>query len=108
MPQSPDVQAFPDCRSFMDKAIEAKKGFLAIFPEKGQAESFRLRCYTARSREKQQNKKLFDKDDAMYGKSVWDSLTFRVGEAGARWAVAAVHDEEAALQAAGVELREIE
>ena len=109
MPQPTSPHSFPDCRAFMDKAISSKIGTRAIFQKRGLATSFRLRCYTARNREQNRNKKLYEKDESLHGASVWDRLVLRLEELkDGRWAVAAVHDEEAALRALGAEIEEIE
>jgi len=106
-PKSP--HSFPDCRAFMNKAAEAEIGTRAIFREKGHAKSFQLRCYTARNREQIRNKKMFEEGDVLYGASTWDTLTFKIQKlADGRYALSAIHDDEAALKALDAEIEDIE
>lgn len=89
MPAAISDQAFPDCRDFMNKALEAKKGWRARFEERGSAVSFRMRCYTARRRELAFNIKLYPEGEMMHGKTVWDGLVFLLREAKGGWEVVA-------------------
>lgn len=96
-------QAFPDCRQFLNKAIEQEEGWAIVFAEKGKATNFRLRCYTTRRRELILNSRIYTGDtaeDALARKStVWDGLVMLVKEVENGWAVMALHDGEAALSA---------
>lgn len=78
MGQARSEFSYPDCRVFMDNAIEAEKGWKVIFELKGQATNFRMRCYTARGREERRNAKIYDQGDPMFNSSVWSGLTFAV------------------------------
>lgn len=78
MGQATSDFSYPDCRVFMDNAIEAEKGWKAVFAMKGQATNFRMRCYTARGREERRNAKIYDQSDPMFNSSVWSGLTFVV------------------------------
>lgn len=109
MPQSHSADAFPDCRNFLDRAVESKKGARAIFPTKKQALSFRMRCYTARARERKRNCQIYEKGDMLFDTSVWHRLTFIVRElSDGRGELIATHDGDEALRAAGVHIEEIE
>lgn len=97
MPAAISDGGFPDCREFMNKAIEAEKGWRARFEERGSAVSFRMRCYTARTREKKFNLKFYSKDDIAHGKTVWDGLVFFLKEVEEGWEIVALQDAEAML-----------
>ena len=93
----------------MDKAIAAEIGTRAIFLERGRAKNFSLRCYTARSREQVRSRKIYKEGDILFGASVWDKLTFKIIElSDGRWALEALHDEEAALKALDAEIEDID
>lgn len=96
-------QAFPDCRQFLNQAIAEEEGWAIVFAEKGKATNFRLRCYTTRRRELILNSRLYTEDtpeDALARKTtVWDGLVMLVKEAENGWAVLALHDGKAALNA---------
>ncbi len=90
-----DAFSYPDCRAFMDKAIESEKGWQITFEERGQATAFRLRCYTARDRERKRNRKIYSEDSPMFDSSVWQKLTFTTKECPEGWQVLAMHGDEA-------------
>ena len=87
--------SFPDCRAFMDKAVESEKGWQITFKERGQATAFRLRCYTARDRERKSNSKIYEVGDPMHNSSVWQKLTFATQECTEGWQVLAMHGDDA-------------
>lgn len=108
MPHPKSPHGFPDCRAFMDKAIVAERGARAIFEKKGSAAQFQKRCYALRFREKERNTRMFKENDTLYNATVYDKLRFFVQERDdGRWAVEAIHDEEAALKATGAEVEDI-
>ncbi len=96
MPVAKSQYAFPDCRGFMNKAINAEKGWRVRFKENGKAVSFRLRCYTARRRDQAFQIKLRPE---MEGQTAWDGLVFFLNEVEGEWEIMAVKDEQAALGA---------
>ena len=71
---------FPDSRAFMDKAIESPNGWQVTFETEGQATNFRMRCYTARDRERRRNTKIYETGEPMFNSSVWHNLTFIVAK----------------------------
>ncbi len=90
-------EAYPDCREFLNKAIESEKGWRDTFVEKGVATNFRLRCYAARSRQLSIEMK-FNKDVKDYVPStVWDGLMLSVKETEHGWAVIASKDGSSSL-----------
>ncbi len=79
MGQPQNAWSFPDCRIFMDKAIEAESGWQVTFESKGHAMNFRMRCYTARDRERRRNKKVFtDEDHPLHNSTIWHNLTLSI------------------------------
>lgn len=97
MPAATSDEGYPDCREFMNKAIKADKGWRARFAERGKAVNFRMRCYTARTRERKFNLKFYSKEDVAHGKTVWDELVFFLEEVGSDWEIIALQDAEAML-----------
>lgn len=96
-------QAFPDCREFLNRAIAERESWGVVFAAEGTAINFRLRCYTARRRQLILNSRLYTgptEEDALARKStVWDGLILLVKEVEDGWAVLAMHDGKAALNA---------
>ena len=97
------AQAFPDCREFLNRAIAEEESWGIVFAAKGTATNFRLRCYTTRRRELLLNSRLYTgptEEEALARKStVWDGLLLLVKEVEDGWAVLAMHDGRAALNA---------
>ena len=100
-------QAFPDCRQFLNKAIDQEEGWAIVFAEKGKATNFRLRCYTTRRRELILRSRIYTENTAeaklARESTPWDGLVMLVREVENGWAVMALHDGEAALSAQIVE-----
>ncbi len=83
MGQPQTAWSFPDCRAFMDNAIEAEQGYQVTFRTKGQATNFSLRCYAARDKERLRNAKVYSGvDHPLHNSTVWHQLTFIVKETG--------------------------
>ncbi len=112
MTSAKSPESYPDCRLFLDKSIEAKKGGRLVFKNKGAVFSFRMRCYSLRNRERRQNTRIYEKDDLMYGKTVWDGLVFKTEEVErdgeACWTLSAIHDDEEALKELGAVYEELD
>ena len=111
MAQSKSAFGFPDCREFLDRAVESEKGWRVRFDSEGKAKAFRLRCYTARFRELKRNQKIYSENEPAYFETAWHRLTFSIrkideGDHAGDWAVEAMHGEEA-LGAAGIGNEEI-
>ncbi len=99
--------AFPDCRMFLDKAVNDDKGWRMIFREKGEATNFRLRCYTARRRQLKLNAQVYlGEDDASTlarRTTHWDGLVILIREVDTGWAVLALHDAQALMGVQAIE-----
>ena len=78
MPQAKSIHSFPDCRSFMDRALAAPNGYFATFSTKGAAFTFSQRCYSARTLEARKNGKLYPQDNPLHNTSVWHRLVLTI------------------------------
>ncbi len=93
------VYSYPDCREFLNRAIDAKKGYGVVFQEEGKATQFRLRCYTARRRELERNVKIYPPGDMMHDRTAWDGLVFLIKVVPDGFEVQAIQDGSTALGA---------
>jgi len=95
MPQAKSINSFPDCGAFMNKAAEATKGYRQLFADRGAAHSFRMRCYTLRTRTQKRNEEIYQQGHPMFGCSVWDTLVLSLVPIERRgvnlWALEAQH-----------------
>ncbi|KKM80737.1 hypothetical protein LCGC14_1336950, partial [marine sediment metagenome] len=87
MPQALSDHAFGDAIGFMDTALANADSFKTkecgqkiIFLTEKAAKNFRLRCYTARTRELRNNKKMFTKEDKAYFVTDYHRLQFIIKE----------------------------
>ncbi len=99
--------AFPDCRRFLDKAVNDEKGWKMIFKERGEATNFRLRCYTARRRQLKLNSQVnlgeSNASEKARTTTHWDGLVILVREVDTGWAVLALHDADALMGVQAIE-----
>lgn len=77
-------QAYPDARAFMDRALDSETGYRIIFDTEARTKNFRMRCYTARDRERKRNLKIYELQDPMYGTSVYHTIAFVIKPVGAQ------------------------
>ncbi len=107
MAQSKSTDGYPDARAFLNMVIESKRGKRIIFNRKGDATTFRFRCYSCRTAEMKRNCKIYDKDDLNYGQTAWDCILFKINPKDDKWVLTAVHDEAAALDALDAVIEDI-
>jgi hypothetical protein len=72
------VLAYNDCKDFLDRALEAKRGSRMIFRTSSDAEYWRMRCNQFRKLDRRQNKMVFDIGHQMHGNSEYDTLTMTI------------------------------
>jgi len=72
MPESP--LALPTARGLLDQALEAPNGLKAEFPTHGQAFSMLMQCYTARSRDRKRNARIYPPEHRLHRASAYDCL----------------------------------
>lgn len=78
MPYNNSPGAFLGARETLNRALESEKGIILKFPTRAAAMNFRARCNTARKRDREENKRTYDKDDPMHGCSPWDCLRLSI------------------------------
>lgn len=82
MPHSSSPLAYDDIRSALDQALEAPKGVRIICDSEKAAIRLRQRCQSFRKIDRAQNTKIYQEGDPMWGRSVYDRLSFSLdGEA---------------------------
>lgn len=78
MTRSTNRLAFTDVFDVFDKALSASKGVRLPFDSKNEATYFRMRMNQARAVDRNESKKVYPKDDPMYGQSQYDILSIRL------------------------------
>lgn len=76
MPQPVSHEAYTDARVYMDQALESKKGIKIWCDTPNDAFRLRMRCYAARSKDRQQSLKIYSMEHPNYGRTPYDTLTF--------------------------------
>lgn len=74
MGQPTSVLALPDARHALNRAADSPNGIRISFPSKAKAHSFRMRCYTVRSRERTRMEKIYGPGTP----SPWDAFMFQL------------------------------
>lgn len=72
--------AYSDCREVMQSAIEDKRGVRVRMDSMGDAMHFRMRCHQARSLDRKENAKSYERDHPLHGRSAYDVLVLRLVE----------------------------
>lgn len=66
--------AYEDIRELMDRAISSENGVATIVDTYGAAIRLRQRIYAFRNLSRKQSTKIYQLDDPMFGKTVYDNL----------------------------------
>lgn len=78
MPTSSSRLSYPDCEAFLNKALEDDVGARMYFLTKGTAYQFRVRCHQFRQICRNDNRQMYQRDHAMYGRSEYDPITLSI------------------------------
>lgn len=78
MPTSSSRLSYPDCEAFFDKALDDNVGARLPFNTRGDAYQFRVRCHQFRQICREDNRRIHDRNDALYGRSVYDPITLSI------------------------------
>jgi hypothetical protein len=70
--------AFDDVREAFERALGAPKGIRVVCKDRGAAFVLRSRFNYFRTLDREENRKTYQPDDPMYGKSVYDRLILRI------------------------------
>ena len=85
MPLSNQITAYEDCRNLFDAATEDSLGARLKFPTYTEALYFRNRMNQARSLEREESKRIYDKTSPAYGKTDYDAFVVRIREDTEGW-----------------------
>lgn len=85
MALSNSLQAYLDCKEFLEKALDDEVGARLPFRTSEQAEHWRMRCYQFRKLDREQNKAVFEIGHKMHGASEYDGLTMTIKESTDGW-----------------------
>lgn len=102
MSLSTSLLSYKDCLNFMEKALEFKDGARIRMDSESACIHFRMRCQQARSLDREQNAKTYDRDDFMHGKSAYDVMTFRIYEVEGKWYVYAERVDQSDVEIEGL------
>lgn len=74
------ISAYPDCFELFDRAAASTKGARALLPDKSKAMLFQMRMHQARSLQRAETRRMYDKSSPQYDKSEFDHLRVSVQE----------------------------
>ena len=70
--------SYEDCYKIMDAALDDKIGARVKMVNHDAAVFLRMRLHTARSIDRRDNQQIYEEDDPLYGRSVYDKLVTRI------------------------------
>jgi hypothetical protein len=70
--------AYDDIKSLLDRALSSTKGVKTICASHGQAVRLRQRCNKFRAMDRRENRKIYEPDHPLHGRSSFDCLIFRL------------------------------
>ena len=77
MPQPKSLEGFGEVRAWLDAALE--RGSLEVTcPSTAKAHSLRHACYACRMRDRQQTRRVYEKDDPQFDRSAYEVLSFLI------------------------------
>lgn len=66
--------SYQDCLKVFDEAVENEEGIRVKFPTRDEAIRFRSRLHYCRKLSREENARIYEKDQPMHGKSQYDSI----------------------------------
>lgn len=90
------MQQHVACRAFFQRVMDSPKGCAVEFDTKGAAINFRQRCYSLNKNIRLMNKKVYQPDEPMYGKSEFDAVSMVIEQHEGKWRLVAYATPEAA------------
>lgn len=90
------LAAYADCLDLYERALGDEVGARAKLPTVNEATMFRMRMHQARSLERAESRRMYDKTDIRYNKSEFDVLkvTVREDTEGGWWVYVTRHGQE--------------
>ena len=85
MPLSPQIAAYNDCFDLFEKALDDKVGARALFESWSAAFVFRNRMNYFRKLQRDQNKRVYERNDPQWNTSEFDCLIVRIKESVDGW-----------------------
>jgi len=75
---SNSVFSYEDIRQLFDKALTAERGLRVKLAKEGAAHNLRQRMSYYRQLDRRENKKIYQPDDPMWGRSAYDALILKI------------------------------
>ncbi len=72
------LESLADAIAILERALSSQKGLKLQFQNHGRAVNYRHRLYSARTKDRDENRKLYSADEALYGRSAYDTLVIKV------------------------------
>jgi hypothetical protein len=95
MPTSNSPLAYGDVQAIMDRALANDRGVRVACRDVGEANNLRNKCYNLRAIDRRESRHVFKPEDRMFGRSVYDQLSFTpMQDAGRVFLVVEVTNEE--------------
>lgn len=80
MPQATNLLAHRDIQTIADRALANSRGVKIACGSQSEAFSLRMRFYNFRKIDRSENRRLYDGDHPMWGRSVYDQLKVYAAE----------------------------
>jgi hypothetical protein len=74
MAYAASINAYPDIRAVLDKALASEKGLRLTFATPEEAITFKGRVHSYRYKERKENRKVYPEDHPLHGHSAYDPL----------------------------------
>jgi hypothetical protein len=74
MPQAKGLNAYPNARALLDRALDSERGIKLPYPDYSQAFKMRMNCYTVRSRERKYSTEIYESSHPLHGQTPWDGI----------------------------------
>ena len=71
------INAYPDIRQVLDRALESQKGIRLVFKDHKEAMTFKGRCHTFRFKDRAANSKTYHEGHPMHNSSVYAVLMLK-------------------------------
>lgn len=71
------IAAYTDCFDILTRAVDDPKGVRVRFADEGKAKFFQLRANQARTLQREESMRIYDRGDVRWGKSEYDALVVR-------------------------------
>lgn len=87
MPYAVSINAYPDIRAALERALNSTKGIKLRFENNQDLMTFRGRVHSFRCKDRAENRKIYPEDHPMHGRSVFDPLMVKTKSTTEVWVI---------------------